>query len=120
MATSTTEFSVEGKKLLGKVKELLHEGNVRKILITSKSGKKVVEVPVNLGVVVTLFAPILVALGALGALTEFYKVTVERDVPQKKAASTRKTPARKRSTSTAAKKKPATRRTTKSASKAAK
>ena len=52
----TEEFSVNGEDLLSKIKELLHEGNIRRITIKKKSGETVMEIPLNLGIVGALIA----------------------------------------------------------------
>ena len=66
--TYTEEFRVEGEKIITKVKELLHEGNIRKVIIKDKDGKILMEIPVTIGVVGVLIAPQLAALGAIAAL----------------------------------------------------
>lgn len=76
----TEEFKVSGEQLLGKVKELIREGNVRRIIIKDKEGKTLVEVPLTLGVVGAVFAPVLAAVGAIAALvTECTIVVVRSD-----------------------------------------
>ena len=72
-------FFVSGENLLKKIKELIAEGNIRKITITDKSGKEIMSFPVTVGVVGALFAPILAAVGALAALITECSITVERD-----------------------------------------
>ncbi len=75
----TEEFSVKGEQLLGKVKELVHEGNVRKIIIKGKSGKSIAEFPLSVGVVGALLLPMFAAIGAIAALVTECTITVERD-----------------------------------------
>jgi len=75
----TEEFKVEGEKLLAKIKELLHEGNIRRIIIKDKEGKVVVEVPMTLGIVGLLLAPQLAAIGAIAALLTEATVVVEKE-----------------------------------------
>ena len=72
-------FFVSGENLLKQIKELIAEGNIRKITITDKSGKEIMSFPVTVGVVGALFAPILAAVGALAALITECSITVERD-----------------------------------------
>lgn len=72
-------FSLNGEQLLKKVKELIAEGNVRKITITDKSGKELMSFPLTVGVVGALFAPVLAAVGALAALVGECTITVERE-----------------------------------------
>ena len=75
---TTEEFRVEGEKLLTKIKELIHEGNIRRISIKDKEGKTVMEIPVTLGVVGILIAPQLAAIGAIAALLTEATVVVEK------------------------------------------
>ena len=81
MATINKEsFKIKGEQLLNKVKELIEEGNIRKIIIHDKSGKELVSFPLTIGVVGTVFAPVLAAIGALAALIGECTITVEREV----------------------------------------
>ena len=75
----TEEFSVNGEDLLGKVKELIHEGNIRRITIKKKGGETVMEIPLNLGIVGALIAPQLAAIGAIAALVTEATVVVEKE-----------------------------------------
>jgi hypothetical protein len=72
-------FSIHGENLLKKVKELIEEGNVRKITITDKSGKEIASFPLTVGVVGALILPMLAAVGALAALITECTITVERE-----------------------------------------
>jgi hypothetical protein len=74
----TEEFRVEGEKLIAKIKELIHEGNIRRISIKDKDGKTVMEIPVTIGVVGILLAPQLAAIGAIAALLTEATVVVEK------------------------------------------
>ena len=74
----TEEFRVEGEKLIAKIKELLHEGNIRRIIIKDKEGKTVMEIPMILGVVGVLIAPQLAAIGAIAALISEATIVVEK------------------------------------------
>ncbi len=74
----TEEFRVEGEKLIAKIKELFHEGNIRRVIIKDKDGKIVMEIPVTLGVVGVLLAPQLAAIGAIAALITEATVVVEK------------------------------------------
>ncbi len=74
----TEEFRVDGEQLLGKVKELLHEGNIRRVIIKDKDGKTLVEFPMTVGVVGALVAPSLAALGAIAALVSEATIVVEK------------------------------------------
>ena len=80
MATITKEsIKIQGEKLLNKVKELVKEGNVRKISIHEKEGKELMSFPLSLGVVGAVFAPVLAAVGAMAALIGECTITVERE-----------------------------------------
>ena len=72
-------FSIHGINLLQKVKELIEEGNVRKITITDKSGKELASFPLTVGVVGALVMPMLAAIGAIAALVTECTITVERE-----------------------------------------
>jgi hypothetical protein len=72
-------FTTTGENLLKKVKELIDEGNVRRITITEKSGKELMSFPLTIGVVGAVFAPVLAAVGALAALIGECTITVERE-----------------------------------------
>ena len=76
-------FQVEGEALLKKIKELIAEGNVRKITITDKSGKEIMSFPLTIGVVGALLLPVMAAVGALAALIGECTITVEREEEKK-------------------------------------
>lgn len=78
MTKKTEEFSVNGDDLLKKVKEIIAEGNVRRITVRDKSGKNLVELPLTVGVVGAVLAPILAAIGAIAALVTECTIVVER------------------------------------------
>lgn len=79
MPATKESFRVNGELLLNKVKELIREGNVRKISIHDHTGKEIMSFPLTLGVVGTLIAPVLAAIGALAALIGDCTITVERE-----------------------------------------
>ena len=89
MAEREEEFKVNGEQLLGKVKQLIAEGNVRRISIKDKDGKILVELPLTLGVVGAVLAPPLAAVGAIAALVTECSITVEREVKRVKIATRR-------------------------------
>lgn len=74
----TEEFSVNGEQLLAKVKELLREGNIRRVMIKDKTGKVLVEFPLTIGVVGAVLAPTLAAVGAVAALVTEATIVVEK------------------------------------------
>ena len=75
---TTEEFKVEGEKVVSKIKELFHEGNIRKVIIKDKEGKTLIEIPMTLGVVGVLIAPQLAAIGAIAALLTEATIVVEK------------------------------------------
>ncbi len=74
----TETFKINGDQLLAKVKKLVSEGNVRRIIILDKSGKSLIELPLTVGVVGALLAPPLAAVGAIAALVTECTIKVER------------------------------------------
>lgn len=75
----TEEFEVSGELLVAKIKELVHEGNVRRIIIKSEEGKSLIDIPLTLGVVGALIAPQLAAISAIAALVTKSKIIVEKE-----------------------------------------
>lgn len=71
-------FEVKGEDLLKKIKDLINEGNVRRIIIKDKDQKVIMEVPLTIGVVGAVLAPALAAIGAVAALVTECSITVER------------------------------------------
>jgi hypothetical protein len=76
--TRTEEFKIDGEKLIAKIKELIHEGNIRKLIIKDKDGKTLMEIPMTFGVVGVLLAPQLAAIGAIAALVTEATLVVEK------------------------------------------
>ena len=76
-------FNINGEQLLNKIKELIEEGNVRKISIYDKAGKELMSFPLTVGVVGAVIAPVLAAVGALAALIGECTISVERDTDEK-------------------------------------
>ena len=74
----TEEFRVNGEELIGKIKALIHEGNIRKIIIKDKDGKVLIEFPLTFGVVGLVLAPTLAAVGAIAALVSEATIVVEK------------------------------------------
>jgi len=77
--TKNETFKVNGEELLKKVKEVLHEGNVRKITISDKEGKEIVVFPLTIGVIGAVLVPVLAAVGTIAALVTECSITVERE-----------------------------------------
>jgi hypothetical protein len=80
--TSAEKIDVHGGHLVAKVRELIHEGTVRRIIIRDADGKTAMEVPVTVGVVGFFAAPTMAAIGALAALAADYSIEVERDTAE--------------------------------------
>ncbi len=78
MPTQWQSFKVKGDELLAKVREIVHEGNVRRVVI-KQGPRTVAEFPLTIGVVGALAAPMLVALGALAAVLAECTIDVERE-----------------------------------------
>ena len=78
-AKKNESFTINGEELLKKVKQLIREGNVRKITILDKNGKPLVVIPLTIGVVGAVLVPTLAAVGALAALVTECTIKVERN-----------------------------------------
>lgn len=78
-------FTIKGEHLLQKIKELIEEGNVRRITITDKSGKELMTFPLTIGVVGAVLAPVLAAIGALAAIIGECTIAVEREEEEPEA-----------------------------------
>jgi hypothetical protein len=78
----TEEFRVEGDKVISKIKELLNEGNVRRITLRTEDGKTLIEVPLTVGVIGVglgvILAPVWAAIGAIAAMVAKLSIVVER------------------------------------------
>ena len=81
--TRVEEFELRGEEVVSKVKELIHEGNVRRISLQTEEGKTLIEVPLTVGVagaaVASLLAPVWAAIGAVAALLAKLTIVVERE-----------------------------------------
>ncbi len=74
----TEEYQVTGEALVAKLKELLHEGNIRRIIIKNDQGKTLIEIPLTIGVVGALLLPVWAAIGAIAALAARLTIIVEK------------------------------------------
>ncbi len=74
----TQEFKVSGDAVVAKIKELLHEGNIRRIIIKNDDGKTLIEIPLTLGVAGALFLPVWAAIGAIAALAANLTIVIEK------------------------------------------
>jgi hypothetical protein len=76
------ELKVLGKDLAEKVKALIHEGNVRRLIIRDEKGHTFMEIPVTIAAVGAIIAPLIAALGALAGMVAHFTVVVERTPEQ--------------------------------------
>ncbi len=74
------EFKVEGEELLKRVKELIKQGNIRRITIKTKEGKSIIEIPLTVGVVGAVLLPVFAAVSAVAALVTECTITIEREI----------------------------------------
>jgi uncharacterized membrane protein YvbJ len=72
------EYTVSADNLVDRIKDLLHEGNVTRIIVKDMKGKELLEVPATIGVIGVVFAPWLAVLGVIAALATNCKIVVER------------------------------------------
>jgi hypothetical protein len=72
------EFKVAGDEILNKLKAILHEGNIRRIILKGEDGKTFMEIPLTVGVVGALLLPVWAAIGAAAALVSKMTIIVER------------------------------------------
>jgi hypothetical protein len=76
--TRTEEFKLNGDEILNKLKELLHQGNIRRIILKDESGKTFMEIPLTVGVVGAIVIPVWAAIGAIAALVSKLTIVVEK------------------------------------------
>jgi hypothetical protein len=76
--TRTDEYEVSGEMLVSKLRELIHEGNIRRIIIKNERGERLIEIPLTIGVVGSLLLPVWAAVGAIAALVARCTIVVEK------------------------------------------
>ena len=76
------EVHVLGRDLVDKVRELIHEGNVQRIVVKDEHGNTFVEIPVTVAAVGAILAPLLAAIGAISALVAKFTIVVVRSEPK--------------------------------------
>ena len=91
---TTETVEVSGDRLVDKVKQLIHEGNVRRLRIDNAEGETVLDLPVTVGVIGLLVAPAVTAIGTLGALAADYSIEIERESSTAQSLDAVDTPAR--------------------------
>jgi hypothetical protein len=72
------EFKLDGSDIINKIKELIHEGNIRRIILKNEEGNTLIEIPLTLGVVGAALVPVLAAVGAIAALVAKLTIVVEK------------------------------------------
>jgi hypothetical protein len=90
MSESTSrseEFQFSGDTLLAKIKDILREGNIRRVVIKNEDGRVLIDIPLTIGVVGTLLAPQLAAIGAIAALVLKGSIVIEKETPPAGQAS---------------------------------
>lgn len=75
---STEEFKINGEELVAKIKELIHAGNIRRIIIKNEKSETLVEIPLTIGAIGALLVPTLAAVGAIAALVTKCTIVVEK------------------------------------------
>ena len=76
--TRTEEFKVDGGKVLDLIKDLIHQGNIRRIILKNEGGKTLIEIPLTLGLVGAALLPVFAAVGALAAVVTRMVIVVEK------------------------------------------
>jgi hypothetical protein len=74
----TEEFQINGEEIIAKLKELMREGNIRRITIKNEEGRSLVDIPLTFGLVGVLLAPQLAAIGAVAALVTKCTLVIEK------------------------------------------
>ena len=72
------EFRINGSEVIQKINELIHQGNIRRIILKNEEGKTLIEIPLTLGVVGAAFMPVLAAVGAIAALVVRMTIVIEK------------------------------------------
>jgi hypothetical protein len=83
------EVQVLGRDLVDRVKALIHEGNVNRIIIKDESGHTFVEIPVSIAAVGVVLAPLMAAVGAIAAMVAKFTIVIERSAPPPQDPETR-------------------------------
>jgi hypothetical protein len=80
------QFKVAGKDLAAKIQEIIHEGNVRRIIIKDEHGRTFMEIPLTVATIGAVLAPVLAAVGAVATIIGHFEVVVERNPPEEPPA----------------------------------
>ena len=76
--TRTEEFKLNGGEILDKIKEIIHEGNIRRIILKDEKGRVFMEIPLTVGILGAALVPVLAAIGAIAALVSKLTIVVEK------------------------------------------
>jgi hypothetical protein len=76
--TRTEEFKLNGGEIIDKIKEIFHEGNIRRIILKDENGKVFMEIPLTVGIIGAALVPVLAAIGAIAALVSKLTIVVEK------------------------------------------
>ena len=76
------EIHVLGRDLVDRIRELIHEGNVQRIVVKDEHGNTFVEIPVTVAAIGAILAPLLAAIGAISALVAKFTIVVVRSEPK--------------------------------------
>jgi hypothetical protein len=76
--TRTETFKIDGGKVLDTIKDLIHQGNIRRIILKNEDGKTLIEIPLTLGLVGAALLPVFAAVGALAAVVTRMVIVVEK------------------------------------------
>ena len=85
MATVFEEIKIQSRELVEKVKTLLHEGNVRRIIVKDEKGHTFLEIPLTIAAIGVIGAPVLAGIGAIAATVAHFTLVVERNDPDEAA-----------------------------------
>lgn len=85
-ASGREKYKVAGDKVVSKIKELLHEGNVRHVVIKNEDGRTLIEFPVSIGVAGAVLLPVWAAVGAIAAIVTQCTIEIERETEEESAA----------------------------------
>ncbi len=88
MRLNFEEFKVQANELVDKVRELVHQGNIRRVIIKDEKGRTFIEIPVTVAALGVLAAPVLAAIGAMAALVARFTLVVEKAEEDGTPAST--------------------------------
>ncbi len=88
MKLNFEEFKVQANELVDKVRELVHQGNIRRVIIKDEKGRTFIEIPVTVAALGVLAAPVLAAIGAMAALVARFTLVVEKAEEEEPPAPT--------------------------------